>query len=262
MPMQESDVTFPTPLRKPERIAKIRNLTDKKFGRLFAVKLLGMTDDSKRRAVWLFQCDCGQLIAAVGNDVSAGNTNSCGCYFRERMKETFTTHGMRRSREYKKHSNMMSRCFDPNNIQAKDYSERGITVCEYLKDFSNFFKELGPLPSRAYSTDRIDNDGNYSCGHCEQCITNGWPKNVRWATRTQQAGNKRNSHLITIDGETHHLAEWCRRAGKTHATVIRNLQKGYSPEQALGFKERPIREGHGANGKFLKGHQPHNLKNS
>lgn len=261
--MNEPDFTFLHTLRKPERLKKVHNLTGQKFERLLALGLMGMTNDKKRRAIWMFKCDCGAVIIACGSDVTTGNTNSCGCYFHDRMKETFTTHGMRRSREYKKHSNMMARCFDSNNIQAADYSGRGITVCGYLQNFANFYAELGPLPTRAHSTDRYpDNNGGYWCGHCEECQLNNWPKNIRWATRVQQAGNKRNSRLLTVNGETHHLAEWCRRAGLTHSTVIHHLNRGLTPEQALGFKERPIREGHRANGAFDKGHQPYNLGRS
>lgn len=258
--MLEKDFTFIASLRKPENIKKIKNLTGQKFGRLLALGLMGMTDDDKRRAIWMFKCDCGEVIIAKGNDVASGNTNSCGCYFRDRVKETFTTHGMRRSREYKKHADMLNRCFNPNFIQAEDYSGRGITVCEYLQDFANFFKELGPLPSRKHSTDRPDNEGGYWCGHCEQCIANGWPKNIRWATPLEQAGNKRNSVLYTIGDETYCRAEWCRRLDRPYFQVRDRIKRGWTLEEALGIVEHQPREGFRADGSFDKGHRPHNAK--
>lgn len=258
--MHELDYTFIATLRKPLRFNRVKNLTGQRFNRLTAFSFLGITLGTKSRAIWLCRCDCGKFLTVVGNDLTTGNTQSCGCYKRQRTIETFTTHGMRRSREYKKYSMMMSRCFDPNNVQASDYSERGITVCEYLRDFTNFYAELGPLPTRAYSTDRPDNNGGYWCGHCEQCIQNEWPHNIRWATRSQQDSNKRTSRLITANGETKCLAEWCRHVELDYFKVRDRIKRGWTPEQALGLEVRPIREGHRADGSFDKNHQPHNLR--
>jgi hypothetical protein len=72
------------------------------------------------------------------------------------------------------------RCFDPKSVSFDDYGGRGITMApEWRDDFLAFYEHLGPRPSPAYSVDRIDVDGNYE------------PGNVRWATRSQQAANKR-----------------------------------------------------------------------
>ncbi len=77
---------------------------------------------------------------------------------------------------------MISRCENPNNKQYKDYGGRGITVCEEWHDAWAFFHylttTLGPCPPK-HSLDRIDNDGNYE------------PGNIRWASKIDQARNKR-----------------------------------------------------------------------
>ena len=62
------------------------------------------------------------------------------------------------------------------------YGGRGITVAaEWRHDFAAFYAHVGPRPGPEYSIDRIDVNGNYE------------PGNVRWATRLQQARNKRRA---------------------------------------------------------------------
>jgi hypothetical protein len=54
----------------------------------------------------------------------------------------------------------------------------------------HFFLDMGECPP-TYEIDRIDVNGNYSCGHCEQCIAHDWPMNCRWTTSQVNALNQR-----------------------------------------------------------------------
>lgn len=81
------------------------------------------------------------------------------------------------------------------------------------QDFAIFYRILGKRPSPSHSVDRENNDGNYSCGECPECIEKGWPFNVRWATQKEQMANTSRTILITHNNETHCLAEWARMIG-------------------------------------------------
>jgi hypothetical protein len=95
--------------------------------------------------------------------------------------------GGRRTPEYRAWESMIRRCYSsPNHAAWKYYGGRGITVSAHWRGplgYERFLFWMGRRPSPAHSLDRINNDGPYE------------PGNVRWATATEQASNRRNGNV-------------------------------------------------------------------
>lgn len=128
---------------------------------------------------------------------------------------TMESHGMRNSPTYSTYRAMKSRCFNKNVHYYYRYGGRGITVClGFKRSFTYFYSIMGDKPS-GYSIDRIDNNGNYSCGDCEQCKQKGWRLNCEWQTNTVQAWNKRKMVRNTSGyvGVTRKDKKWCAQIG-------------------------------------------------
>jgi hypothetical protein len=73
---------------------------------------------------------------------------------------------------------MRQRCEDPRHKSYNRYGGRGIKVCERWQTFVNFLADMGPKPSDL-QLERVDNEKGYEPGNCV------------WATRSEQAKNRR-----------------------------------------------------------------------
>lgn len=181
------------------------------------------------RAMWRCRCRCGETVIIQGKRLLIGHTRSCGCLMREKASvsfiRNFQRHGeskhSRPSPEYRVWNAMLDRCLNQYGDNYARYGGRGICVCKRWMKFENFLADMGRRPSLTHTIDRIDNDGGYKKSNC------------RWATRSEQQRNRRNTDRFTFRGQTLPLIVWAERIGIRVKTLRMRIRHGWSIERTL-----------------------------
>ncbi len=200
------------------------DLTGQKFGRLTAVKEVGLNSAGVYK--WLCVCDCGREHIVRASNLRNGNTSSCGCLNKDAVKKAVTKHGhtvIFKTTEYCSWESMIGRCYNINLAEYKDYGGRGIFVCgRWRESFSYFLNDMGAKPSMLHSIERINNNEGY------------FKENCKWATRTEQSRNRRNNVWLEYRGEKMVMQDWAKRFN-TFGSSIRGHLKTKSFEQVVEF---------------------------
>lgn len=168
----------------------------------------------------LYECICGKQKVIMQYSVESGNTKSCGCLKKE-IGSRSRTHGMARTRFYAIHQNMMNRCYNKNTSSYTKYGARGIEVCERWHVFANFYDDMFATYQDNSTIERNENDGPYS------------PSNCKWATRQEQAWNRRSSKLIEFKGKKQCIGAWADELGMRQETLWARFNRGWSAKRAL-----------------------------
>lgn len=179
----------------------------------------------KKRSYWNCVCSCGYKCVKR-SDALTGPTESCGCLRLERATESNTKHGHlnngSQTPEYVTWQNIKQRCKNVNKKCAKNYVEKGISVCSrWLNSFENFLSDMGPKPSPKHTIERRKNYLGYS------------PQNCYWATRDIQNRNHSRNIWIEHDGKRMVAIDWAKETGIPYPTITARFKRGLPAHQVL-----------------------------
>jgi len=202
-----------------------KDISGQKIGKLTVIKRVPPPKPSKK-TFWLCRCDCGNEKIVRADCLDETKTRSCGCVKRQQDRINLTanhSHKMAGTHLYQIYYGMRNRCCKSTNKRYAQYGGRGIKVCEeWMQGFILFMTwALASGYKEGLSIDRIDNNGNYE------------PSNCRWVNNQIQCNNRRTTHLLTLDGKTQSMLQWCEELGIKYSTLKRRLARGLSTEQAL-----------------------------
>jgi hypothetical protein len=206
------------------------DLSGKKFGLLTVVDQAPnqICPSGKQRSVWNCVCECGGTKTTAAVHLRTGAVKSCGCsrsgYSLVPSGNAISApkHRMSSTAEYQSWAAAKKRTTDKNDRSYPRYGGRGIKMSDaWISDFTTFLRDMGPRPPGT-SLDRIDNDGPYSRENC------------RWATRVEQARNRRSTVLFRIGDDERTLTEWSKISGIPEPRIWKRVNTlGWPIERAV-----------------------------
>lgn len=201
-----------------------QDLTGQTFNRWTVISFV---ETKKRQRWWLCECECGNQGIVPTSSLRKNISQSCGCLRVDMVKKG--KHGQSRHPLYHTWANMMLRCYKETDRGFHRYGGRGITVCDRWHSLLAFIEDMGERPSPQHSIDRINNNGNYC------------PENCRWATKLEQAENRRTTILHTLNGESRSVPDWARQYNVPRHRVYQRLKYGWTLLDALTRPSRTAR---------------------
>lgn len=202
---------------------RLIDLTGHLYGNLTVEAFAGR--EGRGRHIWSCRCDCGAQTFARADHLRAGLIRSCGCLRDAGIGSVNRTHGAcvdrHRTPEYRAWKGIRERCERSNSASYARYGGRGIRVCDRWRSFELFLADMGHRPTPDHSVEREDNDGHYEPGNC------------RWATRLEQARNRRNNRFVECGTVRLTVSEWAGLTKLAPGTIIARLDRGWSPQRTL-----------------------------
>lgn len=215
----------------PRRIDLNTIPVNEKFGLWTVRRAFRRSSDHDKIYVEVLCRGCGDHYERQWNEIKRGQSTRCVNCRNKTHGLTTGTDGERRA--YNALRAAIHRCENPENQYYADYGGRGISVAAEWHGADGarrFVTAMPPHPGKGYSLERANNDGNYE------------PGNVRWALMSEQARNKRNSHVLEFQGERKVITDWAHEYAQNPDLVGRRLQQGWTVEDALLIWVRPFEQ--------------------
>ena len=197
---------------------KVKDITGNKYGRLTVICQCGNRRsqvNGKTVTMWKCICDCGKTVVVPKYALTSGSTRSCGCLKADNNRNTWTTHGMSKTRLYRIWRSMKDRCYNKSSPAYQYYGGKGIKMCDEwigsngFQDFHRWAIQNGyeePL-----TIERISVDGDYS------------PENCMWIPRNKQTRNRSCTNWVSYNGEKYTLTEASKLFDFDRATLRKHI---------------------------------------
>ena len=199
--------------------ARRLDITGNKYGRLTVLRYIGKNNKGSKH-MWECRCDCGNIVIVPLASLRGGHTKSCGCLQKDTIRDIAVSHDMARTKFYSIYRGIIGRCTNPNSPNYRHYGGRGIKCLwssfENFKEdmYESYLNHVEEFGEDNTSIDRIDVNGNY----CKE--------NCKWSTQQEQANNKRNNHIVEVNGEVLTVPEAARKYNINYNTVHTRLRNG------------------------------------
>ena len=178
---------------------------------------------------------CRKSFRTFQSILKKGNGVYCSKRCSMLNKPNFTvTHKMTGTRFYNIWRSMKKRCIAKTSSNYAIYGGRGIKLL--WPSFEDFKKEMYESylthviehGEKNTSIERRDNGGHYLRSNC------------RWATKREQANNRRTSRMIEYKGVNLTLADLCRKTKTKYSLIQRRLGRGWDLEAALTMPVKTV----------------------
>lgn len=215
---------------------RFKDRTGTRFDHLLVIEYMGNMRGGEAK-YWKCLCDCGSVCIKNAGYFNYDGIKCCrDCSVRIRSRKAIihaATCDDDSSREYHSWSGAKHRVSCPTCKHYPYYGGRGVRMCSWwFNSFPHFLEDMGKCPDGC-SIHRIDNNGHYSCGHCDECLKNGWTKNCEWSDRFKQAQVRRNAVMLTWNGQTKNMAVWERELGFNKGVFWQRKLAGWSDAKII-----------------------------
>ena len=171
-------------------MAKFKDRTGERYGRLLVLEYSGK--DHRGKHLWRCRCDCGNEKIVVGDNLSSGKSNSCGCLKKEFLSKKgnqFWLYSDRRLAIYKvqyshlkrRHSKFSGEIFSFEEFVKKSESPCHYCGLEWSKEIQDRRNEtikdglFSDVVVKCNGIDRIDSEVGYTSKNtvpcCKYCNT-------------------------------------------------------------------------------------------